>query len=256
MTEKQQWFKPEEKQKKKIAYINARLIDPESGLDEKGSLLTEGDVIKDFGAKLFKDGVPEGVETIDCKGNVLCPGLLDIQVHFREPGQEHKETIETGSKSAAAGGVTTVVCQPNTKPVLDEVPILEFIKNRARETSYVNIRVYAAISKNMEGKELTEMGLLKETGIVAGFTDDGLPVMNSLLMRRALEYARELDLPIAQHAEDIILSDGGCINEGRVSTKLGVKGICNATEAIIVERDLQLLEMTGGFYHVLHISTR
>ncbi len=257
---KQTWNKPDSSAKpdKKTAYVNARLIDPESGLDEMGALLVEGNLIVDFGAALFADGVPEdsGIEVVDCGGNVLCPGLLDIQVHFREPGQEHKETIETGSKSAVAGGITTVVCQPNTRPVLGEVPIVEFIKTRARETAYCNIRVYAAISKHMEGKELTEMGLLKETGIVAGFTDDGLPVMNSLLMRRALEYARELDLPIAQHAEDIILSDGGCINEGRVSTKLGVKGICNATEAIIVERDLLLLELTGGHYHVLHISTR
>lgn len=254
---KQTWYKPSEtKAPKKVAYINARLIDPESGLDEKGALYTEGEVIKDFGAKLFKDGVPSGVEVVDCGGHVLCPGLLDIQVHFREPGQEHKETIETGSKSAVAGGITTVVCQPNTSPVLDSVPMLEFIKNKARETSYNNIRVYAAISKGMKGEEITEMGLLKETGIVAGFTDDGLPVMNSLLMRRGMEYASGLDLPVAQHAEDLNLSDGGCINEGPVSTKLGVKGVPNASEAICVERDLLLLEITGGHYHLLHASTK
>ncbi|MCB2081910.1 MAG: dihydroorotase, partial [Rickettsiales bacterium] len=228
----------------------------ESGLDSPGVLLTEGSVIADFGPNLFSDGVPEGIETVDCGGHILCPGLLDIQVHFREPGQEKKETLATGSRSAAAGGVTTVVCQPNTKPVLDSVPMLEYLKNRARETSLVNIRVYAAISKGMEGKELSEMGMLKDTGIVVGFTDDGLPVMDSLLMRHALSYSSMLNVPIAQHAEDLRLSNGGCINEGAVSTRLGVPGIPNASEAVIVARDLLLLELTGGHYHVLHVSTR
>jgi dihydroorotase len=255
---KQAWNLPKEKWNKsrRTAYINARLFDPETKLDKKGALLTEGSKIADLGPRLFNDGVPEGIEVVDCKGHLLCPGLIDLQVHFREPGQEHKETIATGSKSAASGGITTVVCQPNTKPVLDEVPILEFVKNRARETAYVNIRAYAAISKGMKGEALTEMGLLKETGIVVGFTDDGLPVMNSLLMRRAMEYASMLGLPCAQHAEDLHLSNGGCINEGRVSTVLGVTGIPNASEAICVERDLLLLELTGGHYHVLHVSTR
>lgn len=240
--------------KRKVAYINARLIDPESGLDKKGELLTVGDKIADFGAKIFKGGTPEGAEVIDCKGNILCPGLLDIQVHLREPGQEHKESIETGSKSAAAGGVTTVVCMPNTKPVIDSAPLVEFVNKRAREKAYVNVLTYGAITKGQLGESITEMGLMKEAGAV-GFTDDGLPVMNSLVMRRAMEYCSTLDLPIAQHAEDLNLSNGGCINEGKISTKLGVRGIPNASEAIIVERDLLLLELTGGHYHVLHIST-
>lgn len=255
MKEKQKWNLPKrENSKGRVAYINARLIDPESGLDKKGALLIEGDKIADFGPKLFNDGVPKGIEVVDCEGHVLCPGLLDIQVHFREPGMEHKETIESGSKSAAAGGVTTVVCMPNTKPVIDEIAIMEFLKMRARETSYVNIRAYGAITKGQQGKELTEMGLLKEAG-VSGFTDDGLPVMNSLVMRRAMEYASKLDLPICQHAEDLNLSNCGCMNEGKVSTRLGLRGVPNASEAIIVERDLLLLEITGGHYHVLHIST-
>lgn len=256
-TQTQHWTLPTHANDgKKVAYINARLIDPESGLDEKGALLTEGKEIADFGATLFNDGVPEGIEVVDCGGHVLCPGLVDIQVHFREPGQEHKETLATGSKSAVAGGITTVVCQPNTKPTLDSVPMIDSLKARAKETAYNHIRAYASISRGLKGEELTEMGLLKDTGIVVGFTDDGLPVMNSLLMRKAMEYASMLDLPIAQHAEDIILSNGGCINEGAVSARLGVKGISNATEAIIVARDLLLLEMTGGHYHVLHVSTR
>jgi len=251
----QTWFKPQEiDNNKKTAYINARLIDPESKLDVIGSLLSEGDKIIDFGESLFNDGVPENIETIDCEGNILCPGLLDIQVHFREPGLEYKETIQTGSKSAAAGGVTTVVCMPNTIPVIDDPTIMNFITKQAREEAYVNIRAYGAITKGQKGKDLSEMALLKESG-VSGFTDDGLPVMNSLVMRHAMEYASMLDLPICQHAEDINLSNGGCINEGKISAQLGLKGIPNASEAIIVDRDLLLLELTGGHYHVLHIST-
>jgi len=239
---------------RKVAYLNARLFDPESGLDIKGGLLTKGSVIADFGPRITKGNIPDDAEVIDCKGHLLTPGLLDIQVHFREPGQEYKETIHTGSKSAAAGGVTTVACMPNTKPVIDDVSVVEFIHRRARETGYVNVRTYAAISKGQKGEALTEMGLLKEAGVV-GFTDDGLPVMNALLMRRALAYARELGVPVAQHAEDLNLTAGGCMNEGLVSAKLGLPGIPNASEAVIVERDIILAELTGGQYHVLHIST-
>ena len=204
--------------------------------------------------RLFNDGVPEGTQVVDCKGHLLTPGLLDIQVHFREPGQEYKETIHTGSKSAAAGGVTTVACMPNTKPVIDDASVVAFIHKRARETAYINVRTYAAISKGQKGEVLTEMGLLKEAGAV-GFTDDGLPVMNALLMRRALAYSRELGVPIAQHAEDLNLSAHGCMNEGIVSARLGLPGVPNASEAVIVERDILLAELTGGQYHVLHIST-
>ncbi len=241
--------------RRKVVYINARLFDAESGLDNKGALLTMGDSIADFGPGLFKDGkTPEGAEIVDCKGHLLTPGLLDIQVHFREPGQEHKETIATGSKSAAAGGVTTVACMPNTKPVIDDIAVVAFIHKRARETAYVNVRTYAAITKGQKGEEITEMGLLAEAGAV-GFTDDGLPVMNAGVMRKALAYSRTLGLPVSQHAEDLHLSCGGCMNEGKISAQLGVAGIPNASEAVMVERDIILAELTGGQYHVLHIST-
>jgi len=239
---------------RKVAYINARLFDAASGLDQKGALLTIGNSISDFGPMLFNDGVPEGIEVVDCKGHLLTPGLLDIQVHFREPGQEHKETIATGSMSAAAGGVTTVVCMPNTKPVIDDIAVVAFIFRRARETSYVNVHPYAAISKGQKGLELTEMGLLMEAGAV-GFTDDGLPVMNAGVMRKALAYTKEFGIPIAQHAEDLNLSCGSCMNEGVVSAHMGVAGVPNAAEAVMVERDIILTELTGGRYHVLHIST-
>jgi dihydroorotase len=255
MTEVQNFYLPtRQNQGKKVAYVNARLIDPETGLDEMGGLLTVGDTIEDLGANIFANGTPEDAEVIDCGGHILCPGLLDIQVHFREPGQEYKETIATGSKSAAAGGVTLVSCMPNTKPPIDDVPVVEFVQRRARETAYVHVTTYANITKGMKGEELTEMGLLKEAGAV-GFTDDGLPVMNAQVMRQALAYSSILGVPVAQHAEDLHLSNGGCINEGAVSARLGVRGIPNAAEAVMVERDILLTELTGGQYHVLHIST-
>ena len=239
---------------RKVAYINARVFDPATGLDEKGGLITTGGAIADFGAAIKKGNLPDDAEVIDCGGHLLTPGLLDIQVHFREPGQEFKETIETGSKSAAAGGVTLVACMPNTRPVIDDVSLVAFILKRARETGYVNVRTYAAITKGQKGEEITEMGLLTEAGAV-GFTDDGLPVMNAGVMRKALTYAREFGVPIAQHAEDLNLSCGSCMNEGRVSAHLGVGGAPNAAEAVMVERDILLAELTGGQYHVLHIST-
>ena len=251
---KQNFQLPTHQQKKTIAYTNARLFDAESGLDVMGGLLTEGDKIVDFGPAIFNGGIPDGAEVVDCGGHLLSPGLLDIQVHFREPGQEHKETIATGSKSAAAGGVTLVACMPNTKPVIDDVAIVDFVHKRARETAYVNVRTYAAISKGLLGNDITEMGLLVEAGAV-GFTDDGLPVMNAAVMRKALTYARELGVPVAQHAEDLNLSCGSCMNEGKVSAHLGVAGAPNAAEAVMVARDIMLAELTGGQYHVLHIST-
>ncbi len=240
-------------QGKRTLYTHARLIDPASGLDTQGALLTEGNNIADFGEHLRAEDI-KGAEVIDCKGNVLCPGLIDIQVHFREPGQEYKESIESGSKSAAAGGVTMVACMPNTEPTLDDPAMIDFVHARARETAYVNVRTYGCISRGMKGKDLTEMGLMVDAGAV-GFTDDGLPVMNAQLMRQALTYGKELGVPIAQHAEDLDLSNHGCINEGTVSAQLGVGGIPNASEAAIVARDIILAELTGAHYHVLHIST-
>jgi dihydroorotase len=238
----------------KTAYINARVMDPATGLDAQGGVLVENGVIADVGEGLFRDSTPEGANIVDCKGHLLCPGLIDIQVHFREPGQEYKETIETGTKSAAAGGVTSVSTMPNTTPVVDDVAVLEYILKTAREKGYARIYPYACVSKGMEGTNLTEMGLLQEAGAVA-FTDDGLPVMDAQLMRQALTYARELGTPLGQHAEDLNLSGGGCMNEGAVSSKLGLKGIPNASEAVIVERDIELVRLTKGKYHVLHIST-
>jgi len=236
---------------KKILYKNARIIDPQSGYDKLGELLTIGNKITDFGEKILASDA----EIIDCQGFVLAPGLIDIQVHFREPGQTHKEDLSSGSKSAIAGGITAVVCQPNTSPTIDSVETLEYVKARALETAHCNILAYACITKNMKGEELTDMPSLKKAGAV-GFTDDGLPVMNANLMRRAFENSRELGVVIAQHAEDLNLTNKGCINEGVVSKQLGVRGIPNISESVIVERDIAILEATGGKYHLLHVSTK
>ncbi len=236
---------------KKTLYKNARIIDPKSGYDKLGNLLTIGNKISDFGEKIEASDA----EIIDCKGNILAPGLIDIQVHFRDPGQSHKEDLTTGSKSAVAGGITTVVCQPNTSPTLDSVLTFDYLRLKAREAAYCNVKAYGCITKGMKGEELADMNSLKEAGAV-GFTDDGLPVMNANVMRRAFEYSRNLDVVIAQHAEDLNLTNKGCIAEGKVSLELGVRGIPNISESVIVERDLAILEAVGGRYHLLHVSTR
>ncbi len=240
---------------KKIVYKNARIIDPKSGYDKVGELLTIGDKIADFGQNILGSESPSSVEIIDCKGNVLSPGLIDIQVHFRDPGQLHKEDLASGSKSAVAGGITTVVCQPNTSPVLDSVSVFEYLRQKSVEVAYCNIRAYACITKGMKGEELTDMHALKEAGAV-GFTDDGLPVMNAHLMRRAFEITKDLDVVVAQHAEDLNLTNKGCISEGKISKELGVVGIPNISESVIVERDLAILAATGGRYHLLHASAK
>lgn len=235
------------------AYLNARLLDPASGLDVAGALLVEAGQIADFGPGLFGDGLPEGIEAIDCGGLCLAPGLVDMRVQLREPGEEHKETIETASLAAAAGGVTSMVALPNTEPVVDDVAGVEYVARRAREVKLVKIYTYGAVTRRLEGKEMTELGLLSEFGAL-GFTDGTHAVANAQMMSRALSYSRTFDQLIVQHPEEPSLA-GGVMNTGEMATRLGLSGIPAMAEIIMLERDLRLVEMTGGRYHAAHLST-
>jgi dihydroorotase len=232
-------------------YRNARLLDPGSGLDSPGDLLIESDRI----AALNPDtAAGSDTEIIDLAGLCLAPGLVDMRVQLREPGAEHMESIETGGQAAAAGGVTTMVALPNTEPPVDDVSVVEFLARRAREAKLAKIHTYAAATKGLQGRELTEMGLLAANGAV-GFTDGVKAIANALVMRRVLAYARSFDQLIIQHPEEPSLGGAGEVTEGEVATRLGLAGIPAAAELIIVERDLRLVALTGARYHVAHVST-
>jgi len=195
-----------------------------------------------------------GSRIIDVRDLWVVPGLIDLHVHLREPGQEYKEDIETGTRAAAAGGFTTICCMPNTRPVNDQRTVTELIVRRAREVGAVRVKPIGAITQGLEGRVLADIADMKEGGIVA-ISDDGRPVMNSGLMRRAFEYARTFDLPVVQHAEDLDLSEGGAMNEGAVATRIGIKGQPACAESAMVARDLEIVEYTGARYHVAHVST-
>lgn len=237
----------------RVAYTNARLLDPATGLDSVGGLLTDGTAIADIGPEIFNSGLPEDAQVIDCSGLCLSPGLIDMRVQLREPGAEHKETIESASRAAAHGGITSMVALPNTEPVIDDVAVLEFLARRARETKLVKVYAYGTVTRGLKGRELTEFGLLSEFGAV-GFTDGLSAVADSQVMRRALSYSRTFGQVILQHPEDPALSSGA-MNEGEVATRLGLAGIPAAAEVIMVERDLRLVELTGGRYHVANVTT-
>jgi len=242
----------------KIAYINARVIDPASGVDhaasESGGLLTDGASIVAMGPDIFNGGRPAVEEIVDCQGAVLAPGLVDMRVDFCEPGAEHKEDIESGSKAAAAGGVTAVVTLPDTAPAIDNASVLEFVARRARDVKLVKVFGYATVTRGANSDEIVEMGLLKEAGAVA-FTDGRHSVANAKTLSRALKYALAFDTLIVQHAEEPNLSAGGVMQSGELSTRLGLPGIPREAETIMLDRDLALVKMTGGRYHAAHIST-
>jgi dihydroorotase len=234
-------------------YRNARLLDPDSGLDQRGDLLVEGDRIAAFGQDIGAQ-VGADAETVDLAGLCLAPGLVDMRVQLREPGAEHMESIESGGRAAAAGGVTTMVALPNTEPPVDDVSVVEFLARRAREVKLAKIHTYAAATKGLKGRELTEIGLLAANGAV-GFTDGVKAVADALVMRRLLSYARSFDQLVIQHPEEPSLAAAGEVTEGEIATRLGLPAITPAAEIIMVERDLRLVEITGARYHVAHVST-
>ncbi len=235
-----------------IAFLNARVIDPASGRDEAGGVLVQDGLIADIGAHLRRNA-PQGARVIDCKGHVLCPGLIDMQVFTGEPGQEHRETLKTASQAAAAGGVTTMVVMPDTEPVIDQVALVDYIQRRARDNARVNVHVMAAMTKGLAGEEMTEIGLLQRAGAIA-FTNGKSSVANARVMRNALLYARDFSALIVHHTEDPHLSEGAVMNSGEVATRLGLPGVNKAAETIVLERDVRLVQITGGRYHAAQLS--
>lgn len=232
---------------------NGRILDPSQEIDKVGNLLIEFDQIVDTGDEV---NMAEVDEVYDCTGLWIAPGLVDPHVHLREPGQEHRETILTGTQAAAAGGYTTICCMPNTQPALDTPSLIDFILDRAASPGAGGVFVapVGALTKGLEGKELTDLGALKKAGIVAA-SDEGFPVQNSLVMTRAMDMCVQLDLPIMAHCEDTSLSAGGSMHEGAVSAMLGLKGIPRSAEEIMVMRNCLLALHTGCHVHILRVST-
>jgi len=235
----------------KLLIRNGRVIDPASRLDavrdvaiENGKIAAVGERLDHAGAQLF-----------DASGHIVAPGFIDMHVHLREPGFEHAETIESGSRAAAAGGFTTICCMPNTSPVNDNATVTSYIIERAERHAIVNVLPIGAITKDSAGEELAAIGLMKQAGIVA-ISDDGRPVMNARVMRRAMETARSFGIPVIDHCEDLHLSAGGDMNEGIESVRLGLRGIPAASEDVMVARDILLAQLTGARFHVAHISSR
>ncbi|MCW5979200.1 MAG: dihydroorotase [Bryobacteraceae bacterium] len=236
---------------KKLLIRNGRMIDPATQHDGVSDVLLEGSSIAAIGQNLAADDV----EVFDASGMVVAPGFLDIHAHFREPGLEHAETIETGSRAAAAGGFSRVCCMPNTDPVNDSATVTGYILEQARRAAIVKVHPIGAITQGSAGEELAPLGTLREAGVVA-ISDDGRPVMNARVMRRAMELARSFGLTVVQHCEDLNLSAGGDMHEGIESVRRGLRGIPSCAEDVMVARDLLLTELTGARYHVAHLSTR
>ncbi|MDR3275110.1 MAG: dihydroorotase [Endomicrobium sp.] len=226
---------------------NIRIVDPSQNKDFIGDIFIEDD-------KIASDFSNRADKVVDGKGKIAVPGLIDVHAHLREPGQEGKETIYTGTRAAAKGGITTVFCMPNTKPFIDNAPTVEFILLKAQKEGLVNVFPIGCATKSSQGEELSEIGILKKAGIVA-VSDDGLPILNSQIMRRTLEYTKMFKLPVISHSEDKELSKNGVMNEGKNSMILGLRGIPKQAEEVMVSRDIMLAELTGGYLHIAHVST-
>lgn len=235
-------------------FSHARIVDPSRSIDEIGTVVVQGTKIAAAGKEALNQGAPEGATVVDCTGLTIMPGLVDTRVFIGEPGAEHRETIASASMAAAAGGVTSLVMMPDTHPVIDDVALVEFVLRTARDTAVVNIFPAAAITKGLAGREMTEFGLLREAGAVA-FTDGRHTIRNSLVMRRALTYARDFDAVVAHETQDADLASAGVMNEGLYASWLGLAGIPREAELIPLERDLALARLTRGAYHAAKIST-
>lgn len=235
----------------KLLIRNGRVIDPAANFDGTADLLIEDESIAGYG----KDLDVAGAEQFDASGMIVAPGFIDMHVHLREPGFEYSETIESGSRAAAAGGFTSICCMPNTQPVNDSATVTSYIVERARRNAVVNVYPIGAITKGSAGEELAAIGSMKKAGIVA-VSDDGRPVMNARVMRRAMEMAHSFGLPVIDHCEDLHLSAGGDMHEGLTSVKLGLRGIPACSEDVMVARDILLAEVTGARFHVAHISSK
>ncbi len=240
-------------ERRPILLANARIVDPSRDLDIVGDLLIAEGVIREAKKGIGAAGVPEGTDVIDCRGKVIAPGLIDMRAFIGEPGEASRETLGSASQAAAAGGVTTIVCQPDTSPTIDNAATVDFVLRRARDNAIVHVHPMAAITKGLEGKEMTEIGLLKAAGAVA-FTDGAKSVVNAQVMRRALTYAGDFDAMIVHHTEDPNLIGDGVMNEGEFATRLGLLGIPKAAETVILERDIRLVALSGGRYHAASLT--
>jgi len=236
-----------------ILLANARVIDPSRDFDAIADVLIADGVIREVRRGISAAGVPEGTDVINCSGKIVAPGLIDMCAFAGEPGFSHRETFASASQAAATGGITTIICQPDTSPVIDNSATVDFVLRRARDTAIVNVQPMAALTKGLRGEEMTEFGLLKAAGAVA-FSDGGKSVTNAQVMRRALTYARDFDALIVHHTEDPDLVGEGVMNEGELATRLGLMGIPNAAEAVVLERDMRLVALTRGRYHAASLS--
>ena len=235
-----------------VVFINARVVDPSTNRDEPGGVLVKDGLIADLGPHLRRNA-PAGVEVVDCKGHVLAPGLIDMQVFTGEPGFEHRETLKTASHAAAAGGVTTMVVMPETNPVIDQVALVDFIQRRARDNALVHVHTMAAMTKGLAGEEMTEIGLLKRAGAIA-FSNGKSSIANTRIMRNVLNYAKDFGALVVHHTEDPYLTGSATMNSGEVASRLGLSGASKLAETIVLERDVRLVALTGGHYHAATIS--